>query len=216
MITRLYENLQDINIILFHEILENKEYTKLDLNWLKEKEYTDLEQAQCYEQWLKLYDSFFEAKNDGRAKNSLAKSEKVDQLRLKIFTLSGLINALIDTHNFFGHDADLYAENKQKILALVKEVDDRIKFDHFQDIPKLKERLEKYLISYQNELGLIEKRTNQVEKKVKKYIEETLVNIQNALGYALGKFSDISVIQFIFYEKEAIKKIEISKNNGRK
>lgn len=209
-----YQSLEDISIVLFSKILDEHNYSLLIKDYDKETTYPDQVQLKCADIWSELYDEFFNAKNDGRAKNSLKNKNKTGQLQLRMQLLSECMDRLAYCHNYLIDLPDEYAEVKQSILSLISKIDKDIVIKKFDSIPQILDRLLRVQKSYMNEYGLIEKRVEQTEKKAKKYIHENLVSIQNALGYSIGNFNDISVIEFIFLEKSAINKLKPKQKNG--
>ena len=208
------KSLEDISIILFSKIMDEHNYLLLIKDYNSDTEYPEQCIVECSNIWSKLYDDFFEVKNDGRAKNSLKNRSKTKQLELRMNILSECMNRLAYCHNYLIDLPEQYAEVKQELLSVIKKIDGRINIKHFDSIPQIIERLLKVQKSYTNEYNLIEKRVSQTEDKAKKYIHENLVSIQNALGYSIGNFNDISVIEFIFLEKSALNKIKPKQKHG--
>lgn len=216
------KNLEECSIVLFTKILETKEYTRLIKGYDSEVEYTEEVKEQCAEMWTRLFDDYFILKNDGRAKNSIKKHSDGGKLYIKISMVQQALDVLVVIEkaiNAKSKDTEKLIKLRQEVIRPILQVAPRFKINLLDGTDKWIIQLTKLHNSFTNELGLIEKRVDQVTEKAKSNIYQSLVSIQNVLGYAIGDFEKINVPYFVELEKSAISKAnsmkEANKNKKR-
>lgn len=214
----IYQNLKDISIELFSEILTNGNTLLLIKDYDSNAEYSDEVIEKCGSTWVKLFDEYFMLKNDGRARNSIKKHSETGKLFQKMRAIELCVSVLGNLHNISRVGAekeDVLIEMKQKALRAVIDLDPRIKINVFDDYETIINRLIKINNSYLNEFNLIEKRVKQEGQKARNSIYQSIVDIQNVLGYSLGDVKAINVPMFIALEKSAVTKSNAQKNNKK-
>lgn len=218
MNTIIYQNLKDISIELFSEILTDGNTLLLIKDYDSNAEYSDEVIEKCGATWVKLFDEYFVLKNDGRARNSIKKHSETGKLFQKMRAIELCVSVLGNLRNISRAEAekeDVLIEMKQKALRSVIDLDPRIKINVFDDYETIINRLVKINNSYLNEFNLIEKRVKQEGQKARNSIYQSIVDIQNVLGYSLGDVKAINVPMFIALEKSALTKSNAQKNNKK-
>lgn len=211
----ILKSLRDISIITFHDIMSTQDTTLLIEVECEDK---SVYKEECDAIWLLLFDEYFKLKGDGRASNTISKNMDSSLIRSK---LKACEVALISLSNLqYLDDQKEVAENKIQIINILK--DTSREFNKLKNMDSLEETIQRIIgihNSIKRKYDLNNTRVEQTEKKEVATIEDSLVDIQNVLGYSVGEFKTISVTTYIALEKSAknkVKQIKAQKRNGRK
>jgi len=91
----IFQNLSQINIELWNEILTTQNFYLLDTEYNKEKKYNSKENKVISEKFSELYDDYFLKLNNPYAKKNLRESQEKIQLSAKIMILTDCANTLL-------------------------------------------------------------------------------------------------------------------------
>lgn len=218
-ISSIFQSLDKLRIILFWEILKEKNPLLLDANYKPENKYTQEEEEFIVNTWERLYDDFFEAKNDAKGRLLLKESESEMKLLFKINLLIDLRNHLLmlfeSTDTIPVND---YENLKYSAFEIITKVEKKLRFDVFVNVPEALNKLDKALASLQNTHSIKSKRNNQEIDKQIQNVYSVVANVEQVLERSIPNINEISVMHWLAYEKSAIEKSEHLKNqkNGKK
>lgn len=212
---RILKSLRDISIITFHDIMSTQDTTLLIEGECEDK---SIYKDECDAVWLVLFDEYFKLKGDGRASNTISKNMDSSLSRSKLKACEVALIALSNLQYLEDHKE--VAESKIQIIDILK--DTSREFNKLKNMDSLEEIIQRIIgihNSIKRKYDLNNTRVEQTEKKEVATIEDSLVDIQNVLGYSVGEFKNISVTTYIALEKSAknkVKQIKAQKRNGRK
>lgn len=208
----ILRNLRDINIVLFSDIMQSEDTTLLIKGDCEDKAQY---KAKCDIIWLDLFDEYFKLKNNGKANSSLSKSKLNNDVRKKIVLSQYSLEVLVSL--FKVYDIEKQAQQKIRIISVLR--DNIREFSRLKDLDSLETTIQKIATIHEIMYRKYEMNNKRVEDETEKEIhtiERSLVDIQNVLGYHIGKPEDISVVLFVELEKSAQNKIKTMKQNGNK
>jgi len=210
----IYQNLSQINIELWNEILKTQNVFLLDKNHSFDTKYNKAENNALHSKFIELYDDYFAQLDNQFAKNNLKETQEKIQLSAKIMILTDCINTLVSIkRNYAIIKEPIKKENE--IYDCVKIISKYIKFDKFNTIDENIAIIQKLIVSnettYKRKFG-----ENDKEFEQKTYtFEKQVVDVQQVLGYVIDTRST-NVLKWIGYINLAQ---EISKkraeNHGR-
>lgn len=212
---RILKSLRDISIITFHDIMSSQDTTLLIEGECEDK---SIYKDECDAVWLLLFDEYFKLKGDGRASNTISKNMDSSLIRSKLKACEVALIALSNLQ--YLEDQKQVAENKIQIIDILKDISRE--FNKLKNMDILEETIQRIIgihNSIKRKYDLNNTRVEQTENKEIATIEDSLVDIQNVLGYSVGEFKTISVTTYIALEKSAknkVKQIKAQKRNGRK
>ena len=210
----IFQNLSQINIELWNEILTTQNIFLLDKNHSIESKYNKAENNALNSKFIELYDDYFVKLDNQFAKNNLKETQEKIQLSAKIMILTDCINTLVSIkRNCAVIKEPIKKENE--IYDCVKIISKYIKFDKFNTIDENIAIIQKLIISnettYKRKFG-----ENDKEFEQKTYtFEKQVVDVEQVLGHAIDT-SKVNVLKWIGYINLAQ---EISKKraeNGRR
>ena len=211
---KTFNTLDDLKIIPFLKIMQEGNVLLLDSEYTTEKNYTDEEITQLNELWLKLYDEYFELKNDGLARTYLTNQHKVFNLEFKIVTLSKFHDILANIQEYQHNEK--VAEIKLNCVNEVKKLAPRLKINIFDDVLTLCTKIQGVIKALTNELGTIKVNQEKRVEKQKANVYDVVANVEQVLERSLGDINNISVALFVSYEKIAGKIIKSKENKNIK
>lgn len=217
---KLTNNLRELNIITFFDILLEGNTKLLDVDYSTDKEYTEQQLKEIDNTWLSLYDRYFELKNDIQAKSYLQNQSRLLELNVKIKSLQVIHDKLAEINNLYVNDTlqavnyKIVAETKQNAFQQINLIDDRIQIKPLDSIHEICTKLRSVLKAFSNELNTISTNQEKRAEKVKNNVFDIIVGVEVGLEMKLGNPKEISVEQFIAYEnklKDKIKQMEKNK-----
>lgn len=217
---KLTNNLRELNIITFFDILLEGNTKLLDSEYKQDKEYSEEQLKEIDNTWLLLYDRYFELKNDIQAKSYLQNQKRLLDINLAIKSLQEIHNLLSQEYNNYINDkleAYKYEDLvNTKLLAIenIKLIDDRIQVKPLDSVIEICTKLQSVLKAFSNELNTISTNQEKRSEKVKNNVFDIIVSVEVGLEMKLGNPKEISVEQFIAYEnklKEKIKRLDKNK-----
>ncbi len=215
----LFSGLDKLRIILFWEILKEKNPLLLDANFKPENKYTKEEESFIVNTWERLYDEFFEYKNDSKGRLLLKETEDEMRLLFKINLLVDLRNHLEQLfYNIESIEVKNFEELKFSAFEIIKKIEKKIKLTVFVDIPEAINILDRVLNSLQNSYSIKTKRNNQEIDKQIQNVYSVVAKVESVLERSIPNIDTISVLQWIAYENSAKEKINSQKDlrNGKK
>ena len=184
------------------------------------KKYTEAQKNTVYADWLAICDEYYVAKKDGKAAMYLRNDQD-------LFIISQKIKLLVDcaTHieylvvNAKVLKMDAFNELLGHCIDTIKKIEPKIRIQGNKGMIAAKnaaDSVSKIIVSLDNKFRLKNKKNKQTKKEIPS-IYESYVNFQNVLGYSLRPLEEVSVAEFIEYEKAAIRKAKPKKGgrNGR-
>lgn len=187
--------LKNLNIITFLEIMHNNKVELLDES--NKGSYTEEEAEQLNNAWLKLYDEYFEIKNDITAKVYL-------ENRIKVFQLQTKVLGFVKLHDLLVHAQTLEENTEVKLLVIdnLKLIEPRFKVNMFDSIVEICERVKKTIKALDNELNQIKSNQEKKEEKQVFNVYKVIASIEQVLERSIN-VKDVNVLQFIAYEDTA-------------
>jgi len=198
-----YQNLEQLNIILFWKIAEKQDYKLLDIDYSLQKEYSELDLIDLEIQWLKLYDEYFSVKDSARGKSTLHKNEtatkeafKIEFLKDRLLTLLKLADnqSMIRTEDF--------SEILLKIYKSINDVEPKVRVKTNDSIKFNAERLSRVIQSLLNRYELTIKREKQGQKKEVRNFYDSIAMAERVLERSFGDIDKINVLRWLAYEKQ--------------
>lgn len=198
-----YQNLEQLNIILFWKIAEKQDYKLLDIDYSLQKEYSELDLIDLEIQWLKLYDEYFSVKDSARGKSTLHKNEtatkeafKIEFLKDRLLTLLKLADnqSMIRTEDF--------SEILLKIYKSINDVEPKARVKTNDSIKFNAERLSRVIQSLLNRYELTIKREKQEQKKEVRNFYDSIAMAERVLERSFGDIDKINVLRWLAYEKQ--------------
>ena len=210
----IFQNLSQINIELWNEVLNTQNIYLLHKNYDINTKYSKEEKNTLNSKFIELYDDYFVKLNNQFAKNNLKETQEKIQLSAKIMILTDCINTLASIkRNYLVIKEPIKKENE--IYDCVKIISKYIKFDRFNTIDENIAIIQKLIVSnettYKRKFG-----ENDKEFEQKTYtFEKQVVDVEQVLGHSIDT-SKVNVLKWIGYINLAQ---EISKKraeNGRR
>lgn len=198
-----YQNLEQLNIILFWKIAEKQDYKLLDIDYSLQKEYSELDLIDLEIQWLKLYDEYFSVKDSARGKSTLHKNEtatkeafKIEFLKDRLLTLLKLADnqSMIRTEDF--------SEILLKIYKSINDIEPKARVKTNDSIKFNAERLSRVIQSLLNRYELTIKREKQEQKKEVRNFYDSIAMAERVLERSFGDIDKINVLRWLAYEKQ--------------
>ena len=210
----IFQNLSQINIELWNEILTTQNIFLLDKNHSNDSKYNKAENNALNSKFIELYDDYFVKLDNQFAKNNLKETQEKIQLSAKIMILTDCINTLASIkRNYSVIKEPIKKENE--IYDCVKIISKYIKFDRFNTIDENIAIIQKLIASnettYKRKFGENDK---EFERKTYTF-EKQVVDVEQILGHEIDT-SKVNVLKWIGYINLAQ---EISKKraeNGRR
>lgn len=208
------KSLDKIRIILFWEILKERNPLLLDVNYFEGKQYSKEAQDYIVNTWYQLYDDYFEQRNDQKTKLTLSKTFEESKLLFKINTLVSNYNFLVALQRDYKEilDDKTFISYEQEIYSLFKKIDSRIKLRLFEGVDVNLKTVKRFMESLQNTYNIKKGKTEkQIDKEITN-VYDVVVKVEQILERSIPNINDISVLQWISYEKIANEKIKAKKN----
>lgn len=191
----IFQNLSQINIELWNDILTNQNFYLLDENYSKDKKYTSNENALISEKFSELYDDYFLRLNNSYAKKSLRETQEKIQLSSKIIILTDCVNTLLAIkRNYKVLKNPLEKENE--VYKCVKIISKYVKFGNFNTIDENIEIITKIInsnqLTYNRKFGEKDEKFNENNYT----FEKQLVDVEQVLGREID-ITKTNVIKWI-------------------
>jgi len=191
----IFQNLSQINIELWNEILTDQNFYLLDTEYTKNKKYTSKENKFISDKFSELYDDYFLKLNNSYAKKNLRETQEKIQLSSKILILKDCVNTLESIKkNYKVIKNPLDKENE--VYDCVKLVSKYAKFGNFNTIDEniaiIVKLIESNQLSYNRKYG---ENDNKFEENSYTF-EKQLVDVEQVLGREVNTLRT-SVIKWI-------------------
>lgn len=214
----IYQNLKQINISLWYDILETHNVQLLDKQYSEDKKYSNEELDYLNKEFSKLYDLFFNKLNNEYSKSTLAEKHE----RVILITKINILNQCIETLLFIAKNYSLIKsplDIENKIYDTVKLLSKYVKFDPFGTIYENIEVIKKIIVS--NESHYLRKYgKDTIEEDKNTYsLEEQLFDIGQIISSGIPNAKETSVEMFIVYINKANEISELRKKqqqNGKR
>jgi|GEM_PF-2200030 len=214
----LINSLDKLRIILFWDILKEQNYFLLDVNYSKDKKYTQTEGEEILAVWYKLYDEYYSLKNDQKAKLFLSKAINEMKLKIKIENITNTANFLVDLENHYKDilEPEQFSEYEQKLYSLIKELEPKIRIKHFEGIPENIKTIQSVVNALTTQLTLMQKKTEKVIDNEIQNVYKIVASVEQILERSIPNINEISVMQWLAYEEIANEKIKSVKNGKQR
>lgn len=213
----IFQNTQELRIVLFWDILRTDNVALLDKSYFKEKVYTKEQKDALSLAWLNISDEYFLIKNDDRAKKHMQKRKEEIVLlkKISLFTdnLQMLNNILVSLH---GIDKVQLARMINECYDFAIKAEPRTKINKEASIEHNLKVMEKMLSSLINKYKFRYKQKRSIEKKELDNAYDMVANVEEQLGRSLPDINEMVVAQWLSYEKMAKKKMAANRNKKRK
>jgi hypothetical protein len=210
-----YKSLDTLKILIFWNIIKDKNILLLDINYVEDKKYNKEQLEQLESTWLKLYDEYYILLNDSKSNFQISKSfdelmirDKINQIK---YNYDFLINLKEFGYNLLQEDFNRYEQDTYKRLKLI---DKRIKPKYFEGIDANLINLDKVLNSLINKYN-IEHKTNQ--KEIQKEIDNVYDVVANAESWLERSIpiTDMVVSHWVAIQNQIKQKQKAQQKNGK-
>lgn len=193
----IFQNLSQINIELWNEILNTQNIYLLHKDYDVNTKYSKAENIALNSKFIELYDDYFIKLDNSYAKNNLKETQEKIQLSAKIMILSDCINTLASIKRNYSVLKDPI-KKENEVYDCVKIISKYIKFDKFNTIDENIAIIQKLIVSnettYKRKFG-----ENDKEFEQKTYtFEKQVVDVEQVLGHAIDT-SKVNVLKWIGY-----------------
>lgn len=208
----IFQNLSQINIELWNDVLSTQNFFLLDTEFTKDKKYTSEQNRIISEKFSELYDDYFLKLNNSYAKKNLRETQEKIQLSSKIIILTDCVNTLLSIQrNYKVLKNPLEKEND--VYKCVKIVSKHAIFGNFNTIDEniaiITKLIQSNQLTYNRRFGeddeKFEKNTYTFEKQ--------LVDVEQVLGREID-ISKTNVLKWIEYLNKA-QEISKQRQDGR-
>lgn len=181
--------------------------------------YKNKELNYLLEVWNKLYDDYYKLQDDPKQRAKMTKSKESISLKFKVKTLINLLNSY---EVFFRYGSLLntkeYVEKEKEIFELFKELGFSKKISPFATTQERLELVSRYTKAVVGKYNRLQK---EVELGTQKQIDNMyiqVVSIERVIERPIPNIENITVMQWIAYEKQANEIIQAQKklSNGKK
>lgn len=216
---QVYNSLDELKILTFWKIIQTGNIFLLDKNHSEKRMYKDKELNYLLEVWNKLYDDYYKLQDDPKQRAKMTKSKESITLKFKVKTLINLLNSY---EVFFRYGSLLntqeYVEKENEIFELFKALGFTQKISPFSTT---KERLDLVTRYTKAVVGKYNRLQKEVESGTQKQIDNMyiqVVSIERVIERPIPNIENITVMQWIAYEKQANDIIQAQKklSNGKK
>ena len=193
----IFQNLSQINIELWNEILNTQNIYLLHKDYDVNTKYSKAENIALNSKFIELYDDYFVKLDNSYAKNNLKETQEKIQLSAKIMILSDCINTLASIKRNYSVLKDPI-KKENEVYDCVKIISKYIKFDKFNTIDENIAIIQKLIVSnettYKRKFG-----ENDKEFEQKTYtFEKQVVDVEQVLGHTIDT-SKVNVLKWIGY-----------------
>lgn len=214
---QLFSSLDKLRIILFWEILKEKNPFLLDADFKPENKYSEEEQTYIVNTWERLYDDYFTARDDNKGRQMIRDNEDELKLLYKINLLGDIRSHLVNLHNnSIKLTDDNFNELKYSAFAIVTKIENKLKFQAFTAIEDAVKLIERALNSLNNTYNIKKKRNEQEIDKQIENVYNVVASVESVLERAIPNINEISVLHWLAYEKSANEKIKAIKDRNKK
>lgn len=209
-----YQNLQEINSIVFHEIKFTGNIFMVDKNYDEKKVYGADDIIVISEAWLKLYDEYFERTDDVRFTKELKNKNETWEILLKIKLIDSILEMLrhLDEHKDYV-PGDVYFKAISGLGNQLKRVEKYVRFDSTKELKPQIEQIEAVKGGLQTRYELLFKEDLKVEKADIMLYYDIKAHIEQTLDRNLPQV--INMLQWISYEKLYKNKLRHVKQHSR-
>ena len=197
-------------ILRFWEISKSNNILLLDENYFDGKEYTISQKAEIELLWSKLGDDMFTIKNDLKMVNAMNKRDEQVFLLAKIQGLEVNRDLLISLYENSGNVND-FESLEQKILHNFTLIDDIIVPRYFDGLIANVELVNNFIASYSTKYKIEYTKQEQEAKAEITNVYDIVALIEDCLERSIGIVENMSVMQFLAYEKRAELRAESKK-----
>lgn len=214
------KNLDALNILRFWKIAQTNKYVLLDVEYSDYRTYSKAQKLRAEEQWLRLYDEYFILRDDSKSKSDLEWMFKGAILKAKINLLEELIKfaySVKELERILPFQE--IQQKKEEIVMMVKEqITDKVILASLQPINLLIDDLQRMKAGFSNRHRLYYKSNEQEFKDQLRNVFDVIANVNQWLDGILPRPQEMSVTEWLAYEKMCLKKQEAAKTaeNGNK
>lgn len=203
----IYRSIRELKLLVFWEILRTDNVTMLYKQYDESKKYTEAQVQNAKKQWTIISDEYFEAKNDDRSKSYLKTRREELILATKLRTLNDVHTTLSKMQDSAQHIGMAEMSGMlEKLYKAIKRVEPRLKISEFNTIAKNLKVLEGALNSMSNQYRLKFTKKKEHIKREGDNMYTVVALIEEHLERSLGDLNNVTVQQFLAYEKLANKK----------
>ena len=194
-------NLESLKIIDFWKIVDTNSVELLDINHIVSRKYTDYEVGLLNMHWSKLYDEFYEYRNNKSGKYLMNKNFELVKLSLQLELLSDIENRLIllmemqENKNL----AKFISTRTIECINNFKKLYPRVKIGMFDNCSEVLDIVQSVIKS---QVNIFDEKRGTSEKavtKLKETIYDVVAIMSKALGYNLN-INTMSCMEFIGHE----------------
>ena len=210
----IFQNLKQVNILVWNEIIETQNTKLLDVNYAETTKYTKQQLKALNNKFTELYDAYFLALNNPHAKRELKETQKKVYLSAKILILHDCVNSLFSIKRNYNIIKNPL-EKEKEIYECIKVISKNIVFPSFNSIDENIEIISKLIVSNETTFKREYGETKEEQDKKSYSFEKQLVDVGQVLPSGIPDATKISVLMWVELINKAT---EISKQraeNGR-
>lgn len=211
----LFDSLDTLKILTFWQIIKDNDFTLLDVNYKKGKEYTKTQLKSIQKVWLRLYDEYYILIDDSKSKHKINKLFNELKLRDKIQQVKNNLDFLITLKKYSNLlPKEDFAKYEQEIYTNLKLIDKRIKPKYFDGIDENVKNLDRVLKSLINKYNIENKyRVKEVQKEINN-VYEIVASAESWLERSIP-VNDMVVSHWAAILKQVKQRQQASQKNGK-
>jgi len=206
-------NLEYLKIILFWRIVDTNDITELDLNYSKSKKYTEEQLDILSKHWVKIYDGFYEHRNNKSGRYLITKNFELAKMALLLELLADIENRIILLINM-SKQIELKSFILKRTLQVIedfKRLYPKVYINRFDNLLEILTIVQSVIKSqtniYDEKLGVKEKTVD----KQKQTVYDVVAIMSKILGYNLD-VNNMTCLEFVGHENL----INSTKDNTKK
>lgn len=215
---KVYDSLDTLRIIDFWKINQTGNIYLLDKNYFEGKLYQQKEVLYFQKLWLSLQDDYYKLQDDPKQRAKIRTSK---ERMLLMFKTQVIISHLAFYERFFKYahllDTKQYIEQEHQLFSLFKELGLKANINRFSTPEEKLKKIRSFVDAVSERLKRLQKES---EKDASDEIENMftqVVAIEKIIERPIPNIENISVMQWIAYEKQAREIIQANKkDNGKK
>lgn len=212
----LFNKLQNISAINFHDIKFSGNVYLLDKDYSEDKIYSTSDVIEINKTWLSLYDDYFEKTNDTRFKKDLKNKKRSLDLLIEINIIESVLKVLESIE-----ENEKYVPIESHVPTIIslgnslKKLNKKIKFDSLLPLKTNISRVKAYVGGLKSRYEINFKEDLVVEDVDITFYYETIIQIARVLK--IDYIPDhINMLQYIAYEKAYKRELKNAEQYKRK
>lgn len=194
-------NLELLKIVTFWRIVETNNVAELDINYRKSRVYTDEQLLELNQYWVKLYDEFYENRQNKSGKYLITKNFELAKMSLLLELLYDIENRIILLINMSDvKELQKFVTNRTyDVVSDFKKIYPKVRISQFDNLREILTIVQSVIKSqtniYDEKLGVKEKTV----QKQKETVYSVVATMGKILGYKLD-INNMNCMEFLAHE----------------